>query len=72
VAGQYAVADAAAVQGESHVGTPIVDREYLAIVIEYGDGMTTAGYNDAATLLELVQGADPNESLHRRCHYYAS
>ena len=72
VAGEDAVPDAAPVQGKAHVGTPVVHRVGLAFVMEHRDGVSPAGDNGAAPLLDLLQGSGPDASLHGRCHCPAS
>ena len=49
MAGKDAVLDASPVQRKAHVGTTVVHREQLAIVVEHRYGVTAAGDHGTTT-----------------------
>ena len=57
VAGEDAVLDTSPVQGETHVGTTVVDREQLAVVVKHRDGVTAAGDHRATARLDFLNSS---------------
>jgi hypothetical protein len=57
VAGQDAILDASPVQRKTHVGTPVVHREQLSVVVKHRDGVTAAGDHRATARLDFLYGS---------------
>ena len=72
VAGEDAVADAAPVQRKPHVGTAVIHRIHLAIVVHHGDGMPAAGHNPAGPVPEIINRPGPYLSFNYRSHAHPS
>jgi hypothetical protein len=61
MAGQDAVVDAASVQWETHVRTPIVEREDLSTLVYEQDGAVAAVHNKPTLEPQLFKSSGAHE-----------
>ena len=54
VASQNTILDTATVQGESHVGTPVIKSVHLPIMVKHSQGVSSTGYHRASPISNLV------------------
>ena len=67
VAGEDAVADGAAVEGEAHGGAAVVEGVEAAFVVDDEDGAALGGDHLHALARDLLDGAGADESVGGRC-----